>query len=185
MKVGIGYANEADAFASGIKIAQEALENGKISDPDLVLAFCQGDLDHAKYLAGITTTVGEAVPVIGGSAIGVITNEAISYSGHPAGAVIFSSAHSTFNWAFADAIDKGEETATATLAKQIVQTPNDKILFVFYDSVKHPATAVSPPTMNASPLIIKGLEEHLQTPAPIIGAGVIGRADFQPTQQSG
>jgi small ligand-binding sensory domain FIST len=183
MKVGIGYANEADAFASGMKIAQEALENGKISDPDLVLAFCQGDLDHAKYLAGITSMVGEAVPVIGGSAIGVITNEAISYSGHPAGAVIFSSAHSTFNWAFADAIDKGEEAATATLAKQIVQTPNDKILFVFYDSVKQPATAVSPPTMNASPLIIKGLEAHLRTPAPMIGAGVIGRADFQPTQQ--
>jgi hypothetical protein len=183
MKVGVGYANEADAFASGIKIAKEALKNGKISDPDLVLAFCQGDLDHGKFLAGLRSMVGEAVPVIGGSAIGIITNEALSYSGHPAGAVIFSSTHSTFNWAFADAIDKSEATATTTIAKQIVQTPNDKVLFIFYDAIKQPATAVSPPIMNASPLIIKGLEENLRTFAPMIGAGVVGRADFQSTHQ--
>lgn len=183
MKVGIGYANQADAFASGVNIAKEALKNGNISDPDLVLAFCQGDLDHAKFLAGLTSIVGETVPVIGGSAIGIITNEALSYSGHPAGAAIFSSAHSTFNWAFADAIDKSEAAATTRLAKQIAQTPNDKVLFVFYDSVKQPATEVSPPIMNASPLIIKGLEENMRTSAPMIGAGVIGRADFQSTQQ--
>lgn len=37
--------------------------------------------------------------------------------------------------------------------------------------------------MNASPLIIKGLEENMRTSAPMIGAGVIGSADFQSTQQ--
>ncbi len=183
MKAGIGYANQADAFASGVTVASNAMAKGNITHPDLILAFCHGDVDHALFFAGLRSVVGENTPIIGGSAIGIITNDALSYSNHPAGAAILSATHATVSWACADAIDKDEAAAATRVAKQIVQRPNDKVLLVFYDSVKKPATPTAPPIMNASPLIIEGLDAHLQTPAPIIGAGVIGRDDFQSTQQ--
>jgi len=183
MKVGIGYANESDAYASGVKIAKNAIENGNISNPNLILAFCHGNIDHVKFFAGLQSVVGEAVPIIGGSAIGIITNEVLSYSDFPAGAAIFSSDNCTYSWAYADNIDQDEEKATKKLAQQIAQSPNDKVLFIFYDSIKRPATPLVPPVMNASPLIINGIEGVLKTPVPIIGAGVIGHTDFKSTQQ--
>lgn len=183
MQAGIGYANQADAYASGVEIAKQALANGNIAGPELVLAFCHGDVDHRKFFAGLQSVVGPETPIIGGSAIGIITNETLSYSHYPAGAAILASGHAHFSWSYADAIDKDEETATRKLANQIVQRPDDQVLFIFFDSVKKPATATSPPIMNASPLIIKALEARLQRPVPIIGAGLLGHTDFQSTQQ--
>ena len=183
MKVGIGYANESDAYSSGVKIAKSAIKNGRISNPNFVFAFCHGNLDHVKFFEGLQSVVGENVPIVGGSSLGIITNEVLSYSGFPAGAAILSSDDWTFSLAHADNIDQDEEKATRNLAHQIVQNPNDKLLLIFYDSVKRPATPLAPPVMNASPLIINGLEEVIQKPVPIIGAGVIGHTDFQSTLQ--
>jgi len=59
----------------------------------------------------------------------------------------------------------------------------DKVLFMFYDSVKIPPTETTPPVMNASPPLIKGLEETLKSNIPIVGAGLVGDFDFSPTNQ--
>jgi small ligand-binding sensory domain FIST len=56
-------------------------------------------------------------------------------------------------------------------------------LLIFYDSIKVPPTATTPPIMNASPLIIKGIEEALKPSIPILGAGLIGDFDFNPPRQ--
>jgi small ligand-binding sensory domain FIST len=54
---------------------------------------------------------------------------------------------------------------------------------MFYDSVKLPPTERTPPMMNASPLIVAGFEETFGASIPIIGAGVLGDYDFNPTRQ--
>ena len=73
MKVGVGYHNKGDAFQSGKRIAENALKNGDIQRPGLVFAFCHRGLDHFRFFEGLQTVLGHEVPIIGGSAIGVIT----------------------------------------------------------------------------------------------------------------
>ena len=78
MKVGIGYCNKRDAFDSGKTTASEAARGGNLDRHDLVLAFCSGQLDHKEFFRGIGEIVGDT-PIIGGSAIGIITNDDLSY----------------------------------------------------------------------------------------------------------
>ncbi len=91
MKVGIGYENSKDAHSAGWNIARMALEKGQINDPGVVLAFCHGTMDHFGFFDGLRSAVGVNVPIIGGSAVGIITNDQLCYEGSPAGAAILSS----------------------------------------------------------------------------------------------
>ncbi len=92
MKVGIGYENSTDALPwQGRNIARMALEKGQIDEPSVVLAFCHGTMDHCAFFDGLRSAVGMNVPIVGGSAIGIITNDQLCYVGSPAGAAILSS----------------------------------------------------------------------------------------------
>jgi hypothetical protein len=83
MKAGIGYANIADGMSSGRKVAENAVKDGKIVNPGIVIAFAGGNIDHYQFFNGIRSVVGHDVPVIGGSAIGVITGTELSSRGIP------------------------------------------------------------------------------------------------------
>ena len=67
------------------------MKNGRIDQPVFVMAFCGGQVDHDEYFHWLQKLVGNKVPIIGGSAIGIITNEHLSYDGFPAGAAIIES----------------------------------------------------------------------------------------------
>lgn len=183
MKVGVGYANQGDAFSAGCRAAKEAMGQQRIDRPDLVIAFCAGSLDGEPFVRGLRTVVGETVPIIGGSAIGIITNEQISYKGHPAGAAILQSDALRVRVSAAADLDRDEYRAGKRLAEQLPEQPDEKVLLLFFDSIKTPATSTTPPVMNASPPLIRAIDEGLHARVPIVGAGVIGDYRFQPTQQ--
>lgn len=183
MKVGIGYDNCQDAHSAGCNIARVALEKGQIGDPGVVLAFCHGTMDHVEFFDGLRSVVGVDVPIIGGSAVGIITNDLLCYEGCPAGAAILSSPTISSHWAYAGGLDRDEKTVGEALGRKIPTHPDDLLFLLLYDSIKSPPSESLPPVMNASPLLIKGVERTLHTTAPIIGAGVVGHVDFRPTQQ--
>lgn len=183
MKVGIGYVNSPEAYSAGVSVAGMAMKNGQIQEPDVVLSFCHGSVNHTEFFNGLRAVVGEKVPIIGGSAVGIITNEQLSYEDCPAGVAILSSPDFSCRWACADDLDHDETAAGKVLGKNILSNPEDMFFLLFYDSVKVPATETSPAIINASPLIIKGIEKALQKETLIIGAGVTGHADFRQTQQ--
>ena len=181
MKVGIKYCNERDAFDSGITVASDAVRGGNINKPDLAIAFCSGKLDHEEFLRGIKETI-EDTPVIGGSAIGIITNDDLSYEGYPSGIAIFQFDDIKKQIASVGDLYKDEKLAGQNLAKKLSRTQEDKILLMLYDSIKVPASPISPPIMNASPPLIEGIESRFPN-VPIIGAGVIGDYQFSNTEQ--
>ena len=183
MKVGIGYENQKSSVSLGKKVAESAIKNGKIQRPALVIAFCNGQIDHEEFFKGLQIVVGNQVPIIGGSAIGIITNENISYEGYPAGAAIIESETIQFRIASADHLDKNEKLAGQKLAKKLSDSMDDRLLLLFYDSIKKAPTETTPPVINASPPLIDGIEETLKSNVPIIGGGVIGDYEFNPTKQ--
>lgn len=182
MKVGIGYCNKRDAFDSGRTAASDAARGGNINKPDLAIAFCSGQLDHKEFLRGIKETV-EDTPVIGGSATGIITNDDMSYKGYPSGVAIFQLDEIKHQIAAVGDLDKDEKLAGCTLSGKLSTTQEDKLLLMFYDSIKVPATPASPPVMNASPPLIDGIKSILRSNVPIIGAGLIGDYEFSNTEQ--
>lgn len=183
MKVGIGYDNRKDASSLGKTVVENALRNGGIDTPSLVITFCGGQVDHEAYFQGLQTALGNEVPIIGGSAIGIITNDSLSYEGYPAGAAILESASLRHIEASAGGLDKNERQAGQKLGKKLSNTINGKLLLIFYDSIKEAPTSTTPPVINASPPLIRGIEETLKSNVPIIGGGVIGDYSFNHSKQ--
>lgn len=183
MKVGIGYANETDGIASGRKVAEKAIRDGNIKNPCLVIAFAGGNLDHFGFFNGIKSIVGNDVPVIGGSAIGIITNSELAYEGHPSVAAIIESDNLKIELGVAGDLDKNEKKAGECLGAKFSGTDAGKLLLILYDSVKKGPTEKGPPVINASPPLIRGIEEKLKQNIPILGAGVIGDYGFGVTHQ--
>ncbi|OQY02325.1 MAG: hypothetical protein B6I22_13600 [Desulfobacteraceae bacterium 4572_123] len=182
MKVGIGYCNSRNAFNSGKTTAMNAVREGNINKPDLAMAFCSGQLNHKEFLRGIKEVI-ENTPVLGGSAIGIITNGDLSYNGCPSGVAIFQSDEIQYQIAAVGGLNKDEKLSGRHLAEKLTITKEDKLLLMFYDSIKNPASPASPPVMNASPPLIDGIESTLQSKVPIIGAGLVGDYQFNNTKQ--
>lgn len=183
MKVGIGYGNIKDAFASGKMAAASAIDSGQIEKPDFVLAFCHHQVNAEEYFRGLRSIVGAEVPIVGGGAVGIITNDHISYEGFPAGVAILQSDKLKIRLALAGDLDRDERQAGRKLGESLSGETEGKLLLIFYDSLKFPRTAASPPIMNASPPLIQGIDETLTPSVPILGAGLMGDFDFSPPQQ--
>jgi hypothetical protein len=183
LKIGIGYSNDQDSFRLGKKVAENAIKNGRIDAPTMIISFCGGGVDHDAYFRGLQTLVGEKVPIIGGSAIGIITNEHLSYDGFPAGAAIIESDTLQHIEASANNLHKNEKLAGQRLAEKLSNSIGGKLLLMFYDSIKKSPTENSPPAINGSPPLIEGIEETLKLKVPIIGAGLIGDYNFSATKQ--
>ena len=183
MKVGIGHCNEKDATLSGRKVAEYAIENGNVHKPDFVFAFCSGKLDHDDFFGGLQSVIGNDVPIIGGSAVGIITNDYLSCEDYPAGAAVVESDTLQHRVAAVDDLDKDERLAGKKLAEQFSTNMDGKLLLILYDSIKLPATHNSPPVLNASSPLIEGIEQALQPNVPIVGAGVVGDYSLSPTRQ--
>jgi hypothetical protein len=182
-KIAIGYVDEDDAFVSGKKLAESVMSEGVVERPDLALAFCTGRLDHDQFLKGLQSTIGTEIPVVGGSSIGVMTNDHLSYEGFPAVLALIQSDSIDFRVAAAGDLDKGEQAAGRMLAQALPDDPQAKMLLAFYDSVRVPATDTAPPVLNASMPLLAGIEKGLRSNIPILGAGLVGDYGFGPTKQ--
>ncbi len=182
-RVGIGHGNGKDSLLLGRQVAESAARSGGISHADLIIAFCSGLLDHEAFFAGIREAAGREAPVIGGSAIGVITNDYLSYRGFPAAVAMVQSDGVGFATASAGDILKGEEAAGGLLAERLPRGGSDRLLLTFYDSVRVPPGNPGPPVLNSSAPLLLGMERKLAGSIPIFGAGLVGDYGFNPTRQ--
>lgn len=184
MKVGVGYANCADARTAGREAATRAMAAGGIRRSDLLFAFIAGTVAPAAFLEGVRSVVGESVPVVGGSAIGVITPREISYSGHPCGLLALEGVGSSFRLAVAEDLSADETAAGQRLLAELGPTPGDACLLVFYDSIRRPpSSGGDPPDLNASSRLLAGLCGSASPGPPVFGAGLLGDYAFSPTVQ--
>ncbi|MBN1290768.1 MAG: FIST C-terminal domain-containing protein [Candidatus Latescibacteria bacterium] len=164
-------------------MAEKSLKNGGIEKPDFLLTFCCNALDYEKYFRGIQSIIGKDVPIIGGSAIGIITNDVISYEGFSAGALIIESSRHRHHIAIAKGLNSSEKNAALKIADALPRSNDDRLLTILYDSIKKPGTSNSPPIINASSGLISGIESKFGTDVPIIGAGLLGDNTFNHTKQ--
>jgi len=183
MKVGIGYANAKDALLSGRAVAEQALRAGAIQQPGLAIAFCGGTVDHDAFHRGLQDVLGGGVPIIGGSAIGVITGTDLSYSGYPMAAAVIEPEKMEWRVSAVENIDRDGKLAGRNLAGKLSSEPDDRLLAVLYDSIREHPSETTPPILNASAPILDGICELHTTEVPIIGAGLLGDYVFSCSKQ--
>ena len=77
----------------------------------------------------------------------------------------------------AEGLDADGRVAGRNLARGLSPRERDTLL-LFYDSVRKPPTQTSPPQLNSSVSLLKGLADGLGGDIPIIGAGLLGDHHF-------
>lgn len=183
VKVGTGFSNQSDSYSAGRSVAEQALQAGGIDSAELVFAFCSNRTDPGAFFQGLQSVLGEGVPIVGGSAIGVITNSELSYAGHPCGALAVQAKEPFCRVATSNELHRDEAESGRRLAEHLSAGPEDRALLVFYDSIKQPPSAGMPPTLNSSAPLIEGIESGLSHSLPVFGAGLIGDYEFNSTVQ--
>ena len=175
VRSGVGYGDSTESLESGRRCAEKAMSNGSLTRSDFTVAFCGGNHDPIDFLKGVREVVGDST-LIGGTAIGVITNEKASYGGYEAGVAVVSSDSIRFNAVSVGGLREGEERAGEELGRMLAGTSEEdaQAILLFYDSVK----STPPLTVNLASQLIKGVERGLGGPhAPVLGGGMI--KDYQ------
>lgn len=177
VKAGVGFDDNQNSFEAGNRAAAKALKNIGQQGGSLVLAFCTGKHDYEACFEGIRSEVGD-IPVIGGAAIGVITNDDLGYEGYQVGVGVFPK-DLTLDVAAVGGLDKGENRVGLELGRQLSlrRNPREKLILLFYDSIKSPPPPG--PILNVSSYLIDGFEQGIgKNPPVIVGAGLLGSYAF-------
>jgi hypothetical protein len=172
----IGTSKDPDSFEAAKEAARKAQEQSP-SDmlPQWVLVFSGGRHDPEKIHSGIQSVFGD-IPVVGGAAVGMITNEVISYTGYECSIALFCGADTKPMILTAERLDKGEFDAGKRLGEQLKKNAeDDRSVILFYDSVR----SVPPPVLNVGSLLMDGLYEGLgEKRLNIFGAGLVGDLQY-------
>lgn len=139
MRAGVGFAIGAGAFEVGFQAAGQAARRGGVAAADLVLAFCSGELDAEAFLGGVRAAVGAGAPVLGGSAIGVLTNDQLAYQGAPGAVAVLELGAPLRGVAAAGGIDRDEREAGRRLGRSLAGPGAEgaQALLLFYDCHHH------------------------------------------------
>jgi hypothetical protein len=175
VKSGVGYADTSNSTEAGRLAAEKAMGNASAERSDLTIAFCGGNHDPIAFLDAVRDVVGEST-LIGGTAVGVITNEAASYGGYEAGVAVVSSPTIRFDSVSVGGLNEGEQRAGERLGQLLAQKSADdaQAILLFYDSVKQP----KPLTVNLASHLIRGMERGLGGQhVPVLGGGML--RDYQ------
>lgn len=177
MKVAVGSSNHPEAeVAAQIAVASA---HKTITQPDLVLAFCSNSVNPESYYNAIRAQLGGMVPIVGGSAIGVITNEFLGYQGATSALAFIQCDTIAFQLAHANGLFKDPEQTGKALAHSLKDVADASLLFVLYDSIKYAATSSTPALLNPSSLLLNGLNHSIRQSLPIVGAGLLGDQQFK------
>jgi len=177
VKAGIGFADIRDSFEAGKQAAQHAVMKAGFTDTSLTLAFCTGKHNYQACFEGIRAEVGDA-PILGGPAVGIITNDELGYDGYQVGVAVLPGCLSVDVGKALD-VNKSEQDAGRRLGADLVpyRNPGEKLILLFYDSIK-----VSPPPaplLNVSSYLLDGVLQGIGSgPPPIVGAGLLGTFTF-------
>lgn len=190
MHAGIAFSNTAAAFAAGQYLARTAAAQAGISSIDVLLLFCSANTDYQRLLDGARAVCGPNTQILGGSAVGVITNDEIHLQGYPAAALALSSKgnssegnNTTFSSAGSTMLARDPLLAGQQLGKQLAPLNNAALLLLFYDSVRYAGSPQAPAVLIPSPPLLQGLYQTLKQPVPIVGAGLLADLQFGPTMQ--
>lgn len=183
MRVGVGYSDNPDSFASGKQAAIEALSKAGQTKPcDFVLLFCTARHDQQSLREGVVSVVGQTQPVYGGGAVGIITNDKFGYAGDQVGVACFWMEDSSCTVLTEGDLNRGEKETGLRLGKRLFDAGvnSSSPMLLFYDAITRTDGDVR---LLMATWLIEGLEQGLGFPPDVNGAGIQGDHACSATMQ--
>ncbi|MBE1236510.1 FIST C-terminal domain-containing protein [Phaeovibrio sulfidiphilus] len=183
MHVSIGYSENPDTTLAGLQAAQTALRAGISTQPCLmVLLFSTARHDPAVLRQAVASVFGPEVMVVGGGAIGVISNDRLGYAGDQVGLAAFWMKANTVDLLVQGDVPQNEDATGEALGKRLSAlgvTPASPVLF-FYDAVDRARCGLQP--VMVTPML-EGMKRTLGYYPALCGAGLQGDFICTPTKQ--
>lgn len=176
---GVGYSELTDSLAAGVDATRAALAHAgfEIGDVDLVLLFGTAKHDPRELHNGVRSILGTKPRIVGGYAVGAITNDRLGYLGYQVGVALIASTPLHVDVFSESGLDTlGERAVGAALGRQIAAqkytgSPN---VILIYDSVKTPQAE-----LNMATTILGGMAETIGAWPTVAGVGVFGDMQFE------
>src|SRR5690606_18896962 len=175
-KCGTAYSLNENSFEAGVEIATNSILHAPLSSHTIFLLFATPTHDAQMLIKGMRSVIGDRPAIIGGTTIGVVTNEFLSYNGVMAGAGFISAQDDFFIINTEESIKDREFEAGNNLGKKLNKNlDNGSSFLLLYDCMKFTHDESDQMLFNLSTPILQGvLSQIKQWPANVAGVGVIG-----------
>ncbi len=184
MQVGVGYSDNPDSALAAAEAARLALEQtGRTDACDLVFLFQTASHDTTVLRKTIQATFGESVKIVGGGAVGTISNDRFGYAGDQLGVAAFWFDQVRYQIFSQSGLLDSEEQTGFKLGQAMLQAGVNSAtpVMLFYDAIDQTGPRMR--LLMATPLLA-GLEKAMgDTLPPIVGAGLQGDYLCTPTAQ--
>lgn len=174
MHVGVGYSELPDTAAAGREAALEAAKRAGRGTPcDLALLFATARHDAGRLREAVASVIGPAVPIVGGGAVGIISNDRFGYAGDQIGLALIWLEGARCELLVEGDLAKGEAAAGERLGRKLLNlgtTPASPVLLL-YDSINRTQGDVR---MHMATYLLEGLERGLGFLPDLFGAGMMG-----------
>lgn len=184
-RAGVGYSESPDSGIAGTEAATAAMKRAGVEQADFVLLFSTAKHDQARILRSVRAVVGPAARIVGGGAVGVITNDRLGFEGCQVGVAVVTSRTlgvRTFVQGGLDAGEGGEHEVGRALGAQLRSAgPEGSSLLLMYESVK--TSTPDGPMLNMGTPLLEGIGASLGTWPPVIGLGLHGDPRWLPGLQ--
>ena len=182
MRVGVGYCDNPDTTAAGLKAASDALLKAERSGPcDIVLLFATARHDAQTLRDAVASVVGPA-PIVGGGAVGAITNDGFGYAGDQIVVACIWLDGARCDVLAEGGLLEGEEEVGKRLGRRLKElgtTPQSPVM-LFYDAVDRTGGGIR---MLMATWLLAGMEQGLGFLPDLTGAGMFGDYECTPTRQ--
>jgi hypothetical protein len=182
MRVGVGFSDNPDSAAAGTQAAADAIAQAGRKDPcDLVLLFATARHDARVLRETVLSVVGQ-VPIVGGGAVGTITNDRFGYAGDQIAIACIWLEGVRCELLVEDGLLESEEDTGKRLGRRLagLGTTRESPVVLFYDAIDRTGGDVR---MIMATWLLAGLEQGLGFLPDLTGAGMMGDYICTPTLQ--
>lgn len=185
MRVGIGYSENPDTLKAGVQAAKQAMQEAQRSDTcDFVMLFSTSRHNEQVLYQAVTLVFGTAVPIVGGGAVGAISNASFGYAGDQIILAAFWLESVRCDILVENGLLDGEEEVGLGLGKKLATLDIDATspALLFYDAINRRQDEVH--LLMATPLL-RGIGQGLGFFPNLVGAGLQGDYACTPIRQWG
>jgi small ligand-binding sensory domain FIST len=179
--VGVGFSDLSDSFAAGVAAARAALHRAGTGACDLAWLFATSKHDAARLRDGVRSVIGARPRLVGGYAVGIITNDALGYEGFQVGVATFASDTMRVDILIERNLASNERAVGARLgARLAAEVPPDAGVVMVYDAVNRTEGRLK---LNMATPLLDGVAESWPQERLLVGAGLVGDMQCKPTFQ--
>lgn len=183
MFVEVGFSDNPDTAIAGREAIRQALQRAQRTDCcDMVLLFATARHDAHSLRKAVSTAVGPTVPIVGGAAIGVITNTQFGYAGDQVALALIWFAQGQCELFVQGGLNGSEVEVGRLLGQRLINKGigPDTSIMLFYDAIDRSRGDVR---IAMAVYLLQGLEEGMGFLPNIMGGGLQGDYTASATHQ--